>query len=149
MKRFIPLLLFASFALLCYSADPSIAKEPFKSLALKASGADSNKAAEINNDGVRHFHSRHWTESAEYFEEALKIDPKLAEAHFNLALVLHKKKRHKEATEHFRKTAELAPKDSRIQNSEILKDHVHRKTMKMEHDEHKMHDSEMKKEHRH
>jgi len=110
-----------SFAL---APSPSLAKKPFRTLALKAAGAENNKAAKINNDGIRHFSAKHWTESGEFFEDALKVDPNLAEAHFNLALVHHKKNRHKEAAEHFKKAAELASDDSRIQNSEILKEHI-------------------------
>ena len=109
---------------LCITPSPSLAKKPFRTLALKAAGAENNKAAKINNDGIRHFSGKHWTESGEFFEDALKVDPNLAEAHFNLALVHHKKNRHKEAAEHFKKAAELAPDNSRIQNSEILKEHI-------------------------
>jgi Tfp pilus assembly protein PilF len=123
------LLMFTILAVIMLSSHlavtDSFAKEPFKSLALEAAGADNNKAAEINNDGVRHFRGgRHWTEAGEFFEEALKKDPNLAEAHFNLGLVHHKKGRHGKAKEHFKKAAELAPNNSKIQNSEILKEHI-------------------------
>ena len=126
MKQLLALLIsvgfiFASNTLVADAAG----KKPYKSLALEAPGADKNKAAEINNDGVRHFRGgRHWSEAGGYFEEALKADPNLAEAHFNLALVHNKKKRHAKATEHFKKAAELAPNDKRIQNSELLKEHI-------------------------
>lgn len=99
-------------------------KTPYKNMAIEATGADKSKAAEINNDGVRHFHGRHWSESGEYFENALKKDPNLAEAHFNLGLVHHKKGRHGKAKEHFKKAAELAPGNERIQNSKVLKEHL-------------------------
>lgn len=126
MKQLLALLIsvgfiFASSTLVADAAQ----KKPYKSLALEAAGADKNKAAEINNDGVRHFRGgRHWSEAGGFFEDALKIDPNLAEAHFNLALVHNKKNRHGKATEHFKKAAELAPNDARIQNSEILKSHI-------------------------
>lgn len=126
MKQILALLIsvgfiFASNTLVADAAK----KQPYKSLALEAAGADKNKGAEINNDGVRHFRGgRHWTEAGGYFEEALKADPNLAEAHFNLALVHHKKERHGKATEHFKKAAKLAPNDKRIQNSELLKGHI-------------------------
>lgn len=126
MKKYSFFILLTGFFLfsLALSPSPSQAKKPFKSLSLKADGADTNKAAEINNDGTRHFFGRHWTESGEFFENALKIDPNLAEAHFNLALVLHKTNKHGEAAKHFKKAAKLAPNDPRIQNSEILKGHI-------------------------
>jgi len=159
MKRFVTPVLLVLFLLLSLLENTSIAKEPFRKMALEAKGAESNKAAEINNDGVRHFSGKHWTESSEFFEDALKIDPKLAEAHFNLGLVLHKKNKHKEAADHFRKAVELAPKDKRIRNSEILKEHMHnKKGTEANHEENMMHGSEMKenmmhnsemKEHKH
>ena len=158
MKRFITTVLLVLFLLLSFSTNSSMAKEPFRKMALEAKGAEKNKAAEINNAGVRHFSGKHWTESSEFFEDALKIDPDLAEAHFNLGLVLHKKNKHKAAAEHFRKAAELAPDDKRIRDSEILKEHLHhKKGTEPNHKEHMTHDSEMKekmhdsemKEHKH
>ncbi len=126
MGKFLALLLSAGFILSSQILiTDSLAKKPYKSLALEAAGADKSKAAETNNDGVRHFRGgRHWTEAGGFFEEALKKDPSLAEAHFNLALVHHKKGRHKKAAAHFKKAAELAPDDKRIQNSEILREHI-------------------------
>jgi Tfp pilus assembly protein PilF len=145
MKRFITPALLVVFLLSFFSTNSSIAQEPYRKKALEAKGAEKNKAAEINNDGVRHFSGRHWTESSEFFEDALKIDPNLAEAHFNLGLVLHKKNKHKAATEHFRKAVELAPKDKRIGASQILKEHMrHKKGTKMKHKENMMHGSGMK-----
>jgi len=126
MKQLLALLIsvgfiFASNTLVADAAE----KKPYKSLAIEAAGADKSKAAETNNDGVRHFRGgRHWSEAGEYFEEALKADPNVAEAHFNLALVHNRKNRHAKATEHFKKAAELAPNDSRIQNSKLLKEHI-------------------------
>ena len=145
MKRFVTPVVLVLFLLLSLPANTSIAKEPFRKMALEAKGAEKNKAAEINNDGVRHFSGKHWTESSEFFEDALKIDPNLPEAHFNLGLVLHKKNKHKEAADHFRKAVELAPKDKRIRNSEILKEHMHnKKGTKMKHKENMMYGSGMK-----
>ena len=158
MKRFITPALLVVFLLSFFSTNSSIAQEPYRKKALVVKGAEKNKAAEINNDGVRHFSGKHWTESSEFFKDALKIDPNLAEAHFNLALVLHKKNKHKTAAEHFRKAAELALNDPRIQDSEILKEHTHHKKgtepghkENMTHNselKEQMHDSEMK-EHKH
>ena len=145
MKRFVAPVLLVLFLLWSLPTNTSIAKEPFRKMALEAKGAEKNKAAEINNDGVRHFSGKHWTESSEFFEDALKIDPNLPEAHFNLGLVLHKKNKHKEAADHFRKAVELAPKDKRIRNSEILKEHMHnKKGTKMKHKENMMYGSGMK-----
>ena len=146
MSRFITPVFIAVFLLLSISANPSIAKEPFRKMAIETTGAENNKAAETNNDGVRHFTmGKHWTEAGEFFKDALKIDPNLAEAHFNLGLVLHKKNKHKAAAKHFRKASDLAPKDKRIRDSEIFKEHTHhKKGTEKNHKEHMTHDSEMK-----
>ncbi|MFQ5432508.1 MAG: tetratricopeptide repeat protein [Nitrospinota bacterium] len=126
MKQLLALLISVGFIFASNTIVADAAgKKPYKSLALEAAGADKSKAAEANNDGVRHFRGgRHWSEAGEFFENALKLDPNLPEAHFNLALVHHKKGRHAKATEHFKKAAELAPNDPRIRNSEILKAHI-------------------------
>ena len=63
------------------------------------------------------------------FEESLAVicqslDGKLAEAHYNLALSLDKLGKHEEATTHFKKAAELAPKNPKIVDSPILKKHI-------------------------
>ena len=148
MKKFIVPALLVVFFILFASPNTSMAKQPFRKMALEAKGAEKNKAAEINNDGIKHFSSKHWTESAEFFEDALKIDPNLAEAHFNLGLVKHKKNKHKEASDHFKKAAELAPDDQRIRDSEILKNHIHhKKGMEQDHKGHMTSEPEQKQMH--
>ncbi len=67
MKRFITPVLLVLFLLLSFSANSSMAKEPFRKMALETAGAGKNKAAEVNNDGVRHFHGKHWTEFSRVF----------------------------------------------------------------------------------
>lgn len=47
-----------------------------------------------------------------------------AEAHFNLALTLDKMGEHEEAAASFRKAAGLAPKNPKITDSPILKEHT-------------------------
>ncbi|MGH7254981.1 MAG: tetratricopeptide repeat protein, partial [Nitrospirales bacterium] len=74
--------------------------------------------------GVGHYEQGHWDESAKHFRKAVSADPKLAIAHFNLALALDKMGDHGKATEHFKKAAELAPDNPKIVNSEILKQHT-------------------------
>lgn len=154
MKRFISLLLSASFFILFYFATPSIAKESFKKMAIKAMEVTKNKAVGINNEGVEHFAEGHYASGGIYFKDALKQDPKLAEAHFNLGLVLHKTGKHSEAADHFRKASELAPNDSRIQGSKVLQKHLNTKnTTEIMPDKPTSHDSMMHepemKEHKH
>lgn len=61
---------------------------------------------------------------AKHFQEAVKADDKLAQAHYNLALALDQMGKHKEATEQFDHAAHLAPKDPAIAESPILKGHL-------------------------
>lgn len=77
-----------------------------------------------NDEGVDHYGQGHWDVSEVHFRKSLEADPKLAVAHFNLALALDKLEKHKEATEHFKQAAELAPDDPKIAESEILKAHT-------------------------
>ncbi len=77
-----------------------------------------------NVDGVKHFKEGHWEVAAKHFKEAIKADPNFAEAHYNLALCMENLDKHEEATEHFKMAAKLAPKNEKIQNSEVLKKHI-------------------------
>lgn len=77
-----------------------------------------------NDEGVDHYGQGHYDVAEVHFRKSLTADPKLAVAHFNLALALDKLAKHKEATEHFKKAAELAPDDPQIAESKILKAHT-------------------------
>ena len=46
-------------------------------------------------------------EAEEYLEEAIKIDPEFAQAHYRLAIALEKLERYPEAIEHLRTAASL------------------------------------------
>ena len=77
-----------------------------------------------NDEGVGHYKQGHWDVSEGHFRKAIKADPNLAEAHYNLALTLDKMGKHKEATTEFKKAAELAPTTPAIKDSAILKKHI-------------------------
>ncbi len=77
-----------------------------------------------NDEGVDHYGQGHFDVAEGHFRKAIKADAKLAEAHFNLALALDKLDKHGEATEHFKKAAELAPDNPKIADSPILKKHT-------------------------
>jgi tetratricopeptide (TPR) repeat protein len=77
-----------------------------------------------NDEGVGHYEKKHWDIAEGHFRKAIKGDGKLAEAHYNLALSLDKLGKHEEATTHFKKSAELAPKNPKIVDSPILKKHT-------------------------
>ena len=100
-------------------------KSPAVGIALKAPGDAENKdAARKNDEGLSHLVQEHWEKSNQFFREAIKADPNLAVAHFNLGLSLDELGQHPEASEHFRKAKELAPDDPRISENEILMKHL-------------------------
>lgn len=85
--------------------------------------AGSPGAAHVT-EGIEHYNQGHWDVAAKHFQEAVKADDKLAQAHYNLALALDQMGKHKEATEQFDHAAHLAPKDPAIAESPILKGHL-------------------------
>ena len=99
--------------------------------ATPADGADtalmspaSSPGRAANDEGVGHYKQGHWDVAADWFRKAVKADANLAEAHYNLALSLDKMGKHEDATAAFKKAAELAPANSAIKDSPILKKHV-------------------------
>jgi len=85
---------------------------------------DTEPGAAENNEGVGHYKEGHWKTSAKHFKEAIAAGPKLAEAHYNLALTLDKLEDHGGATQHFKEALDLAPDNPKIRDSQILKDHL-------------------------
>ena len=77
-----------------------------------------------NDEGVGHYKQGHWDVATDWFKKAVKADPNLAEAHYNLALSLDKMGKHEDATAAFIKAAELAPANPAIKDSAILKKHL-------------------------
>ncbi len=105
--------------------DKSAAANSVTQMGLKAPKDAANKeAASKNDEGISHFVQSHWDTAAGFFKEAVEADPNLAEAHFNLALSLHKAGKHGDASKHFKKAKELASGNSKIADNKILKDHV-------------------------
>lgn len=99
--------------------------------ATSAAGADtaltspaSSPGRADNDEGVSHYKQGHWDVAADWFQKAVKADPNLAEAHYNLGLTLDKMGRHDDATAAFKKAAELAPANPAIKDSSILKKHL-------------------------
>jgi Flp pilus assembly protein TadD len=91
-------------------------------IALMAPASSPGGAA--NNEGVSHAQQSHWDVAEAHFLKALEADPKLAEAQFNLGLALDKLGKHDEAKSAFMKAAELAPGNTKITESPILKRHT-------------------------
>jgi len=77
-----------------------------------------------NDEGVGHGKEGHWDVAEKSFAKAIETDDGLAEARFNLGVVLDKQGKHEEAVKSFKKAAELAPTNKLITESAILKKHV-------------------------
>jgi Tfp pilus assembly protein PilF len=84
----------------------------------------SSAARMANDEGVGHYQQGHWDVAMEHFQKAVKADANSAVVHYNVALTLDKMGKHEDATTSFKKALQLAPNDSAIKDSEILKKHV-------------------------
>jgi len=86
--------------------------------------AAGSGAADHNTEGMKHYDKGHWDKAHDHFMEAVKADPKSAEAHYNLALALDNLGDHKAATQHFQEAFDLGKDNPDIQDSGILKAHL-------------------------
>ena len=84
----------------------------------------SPAAAQQNLEGIQQYNSGNWQGAKGRFESAIQADPELPEAHFNLALTLHKLDDHREATVHFKRAGELAPANKEIVGSSVYRNHL-------------------------
>ena len=81
-------------------------------------------ASKANLAGIDFYQQGKWDQALAQFQEALRIDPKFPEAHFNTALALHQLKRHEEAAQHFRRAGELSPDNEAIVKSSLYRNHL-------------------------
>lgn len=65
--------------------------------------------AQLLLDGNRLFAEHRWTSAIMKYEEAVKTQPKLAEAHYNLGMALYRKGPVSASHPHFIEAADLAP----------------------------------------
>ena len=84
----------------------------------------SPSAARPNLEGIRQYHVGKWQKAKRHFESAIQADSNLPEAHFNLALTLHKLGDHQEATVHFKRAGELAPTNKDVVESSAYRNHL-------------------------
>jgi len=91
--------------------------------ALHAPKGSVPAADAANEAGIKLFYNRQWDEARAQFEAAIKAQPALAQAHYNLGLVYDAQRNDKEARKHFVEAANLAPGDKEIWNSPALRSH--------------------------
>jgi len=77
-----------------------------------------------NDEGIKSLKGGDAKAAEGHFMEAVKIDPKFAEAHFNLGVALDGEGKHKEATTEFKMAVKLAPTNKAITDAEITKKHL-------------------------
>lgn len=81
-------------------------------------------AAQWNLEGIKSYNDGDWHTARTRFELAIHTDPRLPEAHFNLALTLHKLGDHDQARTHFRIAGELAPDHTEIVRTSVYRNHL-------------------------
>jgi len=100
-------------------------KEAAKPVGDAALMSPAGSAGRVENDeGVGHYKQRHWNVAEGHFRKAIAADPKLVEAHYNLGLTLDKMGKHEDSTASFKIVVQLAPPNSPIKDSVILKEHI-------------------------
>lgn len=108
----------------CDSGKPAGTAAPAAGTELALLSPAGSPGLADNDEGVKHYQQGHWDVATEWFQKAVKADPNLAEAHYNLALALDKMGKHDEASAAFKKALALAPANPAIADSPILKKHV-------------------------
>ena len=80
-------------------------------------GGTTPEAMSAMQKGNQAFAAGQWTAAGKQYKHVIQVQPKLAEAHYNLALTLDKLGHHTEADNHYIQAANLAPGHSVIWNS--------------------------------
>ena len=100
-------------------------KEAAKPVGDVALMSPAGSAGRVENDeGVGHYKQGHWNVAEGHFRKAIAADRKLVEGRYNLGLTLDKMGKHEDATASFKIVVELAPPNSPIKDSVILKEHI-------------------------
>ncbi len=84
----------------------------------------SPSAAQRNLEGIKSYNDGDWHAARTRFELAIQTDPHVPEAHFNLALTLHKLGDYEQARAHFRIAGELAPDNTEIVKTSVYRNHL-------------------------
>jgi len=72
-------------------------------------------------EGNQLFATGRWEQAKTLYESAIKVQPSLAEAHYNLALTLDRMGDREHAKPHYMEAANLAPGHAVIWNSPVLR----------------------------
>lgn len=105
-------------------AVPALATHLGEESALVSPASVGKMAAMHNDAGIKAYEAKDYAGAEGHFREAVKLDPKFAEAHYNLGLALHGQKNHKDAAVEFKLAKKLAPDNKALVNSKILEHHV-------------------------
>lgn len=84
---------------------------------LSAPSGTDDLAARHNKAGIQAYKQEQWNRATEQFEAAVKIAPSLAEAHYNLGMVLYRQGKDADATLHFITARDLAPENDVIEDA--------------------------------
>lgn len=95
---------------------------PEQETALMAAAASPGRAD--NDEGVTQYKQGKMDAAVEWFQKAVKADPKSAEANYNLGLSFDKMGKHAEATAAFKQAAALSPTNPAIKDSAMVKKHT-------------------------
>jgi Flp pilus assembly protein TadD len=100
-------ILFVAAVLLLGAATGADEKDPLPA----PQGSQRQRAISAYNEGVAHLRARHYAAAQEQFEQALRLDETLAEAHNNLAFSLRQQGLHNStrALQHYQRAIELKP----------------------------------------
>jgi tetratricopeptide (TPR) repeat protein len=79
--------------------------------------APQNSAVIVNKIGVAYHHMFDMVDAKRYYQLAIKLDPKCAEAINNLGAVYHAEKDYKEAERLYRKAIKLQPRNAAFYNN--------------------------------
>ncbi len=94
---------------------------PPPELTLRPPSGTAPQAVTLMEEGNRLFAAGQWEPSKQRYEAAIKVQPSLAEAHYNLALSLERLGNRDEARKHYLEAANLAPGHKVIWNSPPLR----------------------------
>lgn len=91
------------------------------STVLPAPSETNPAAARHNEEGIQAYSKKQWDSAKRHFDAAIEASPTLAEAHYNLGMLLYRLGALREGDAHFMKAADLAPGNTVIWDSPPLR----------------------------